>query len=566
MSCSWTVVRIGVLVVLLAGCSGSPSRSPRSDGGVSAMAPSKAAAGPGGGPASSPPSSGAGGLNGPAVDQAVATRSVDAAGDRLDMEMLPLVRDRGETAVVSVRTTLVGAAGAADSASVTRHFSTVTAGPFDDVRLVDEAGQRVFLAAPANDGGRCVCTEATRLAVGETVLLQTAFTGVPAAVTHLSVMLPYAGVFADVPIMTGTAPSPGGPDATGPAATDMRATSAGATRPGATGPPVTGGGVTWAGGGVALDLADAGASPMAELDAYTERLDVPLRAKRTPARVDLSLDSDVLFRVDSARLTPAAAKAVGAAAEEVRRSGPGPVSVTGHTDSDADAVHNQRLSEARARTVAAALAGRLPARQWPQTVTGKGETEPAVPNDTAEHRRLNRRVTISYRPSAAPAAKPPPPAAVALPKTKGRQDAAGRGVEVAFPLGRGTVRFTAGRAVVRGTMLQVDLQARNVGGGDATILNYLGQGVFTVRDELDPYAPFGASGVRAFAGDTVAYNLDYLSERGGHRCLCDRLLNQPFPPGSTRTIALWFPAPPPGTATITLDVPDRFRLTAVPVG
>jgi hypothetical protein len=28
---------------------------------------------------------------------------------------------------------------------------------------------------------------------------------------------------------------------------------------------------------------------------------------------------------------------------------------------------------------------------------------------------------------------------------------------------------------------------------------------------------------------------------------------------------LWFPAPPPGTTTVTLDVPDRFRLTGVPL-
>jgi hypothetical protein len=68
-----------------------------------------------------------------------------------------------------------------------------------------------------------------------------------------------------------------------------------------------------------------------------------------------------------------------------------------------------------------------------------------------------------------------------------------------------------------------------------------------------------------FDGATLAHGLDYVTANGGHRCLCDRILNQAIPPGSEQVIALWFPAPPPGTATVTLDVPDRFRLTDVPV-
>jgi len=86
-----------------------------------------------------------------------------------------------------------------------------------------------------------------------------------------------------------------------------------------------------------------------------------------------------------------------------------------------------------------------------------------------------------------------------------------------------------------------------------------------VRDELDPFAPYGASGVRLLSGDTAYYNLDYLTPGHGHRCLCDRLLNTSFPPGSTRTISLWYPAPPAGTPSVVLDVPDALRLTGIPV-
>ena len=85
------------------------------------------------------------------------------------------------------------------------------------------------------------------------------------------------------------------------------------------------------------------------------------------------------------------------------------------------------------------------------------------------------------------------------------------------------------------------------------------------RDEFDPYAPYGASGVRLLDGDTAYYGLDYLVAKGGHRCLCDRLLNQAIPPGSAQRIALWFPAPATGTSTVTIDVADEFRITGVPV-
>jgi OmpA-OmpF porin, OOP family len=461
------------------------------------------------------------------------SRGVDAGGDRLTMTMTPLIRS-GDTVVLSIQTRLDKTADGGTTSAITRHFSTILATSFDNVRLVDLAGRRVYTVAEQSDGGRCACTGLQRFGVGETRPLQAAFTGIPAGVGALSVMLPYAGVFADVPVTAGPVPAP--PSGTGPDKQDP------------------------------LDLTAVGASLGADLDAYTERLDVPLRTRRTPKQVDLSLDADVLFRLDSAQLTPAAAKSVAAAIADLRAAGAGPLIVTGHTDDTGTAAHNQRLSEQRAATVATSLSRDLPDAQWPKTVTGKGDTQPVVPNSTAANRRLNRRVTISYQAKApttpAPSATP---ATTALPKTKGTLGSASDGVQVNLPLHRGTVRFVPRPAVVRGPFLQMDLVARNVGQDDATILDYLGQGVFTVRDEFDPYAPFGASGVRVLTGDTAAYGLDYLTAKGDHRCLCDRLLNQRIPPGGEQVIALWFPAPPAGTTTITIDVPDRLRITGVPI-
>ncbi|WP_233624618.1 OmpA family protein [Actinoplanes sp. ATCC 53533] len=240
------------------------------------------------------------------------------------------------------------------------------------------------------------------------------------------------------------------------------------------------------------------------------------------------------------------------------------MTVTGHTDSTGSTAHNQALSQQRARAVAGALRKSLPDGEWPKTVAAEGESKPAVPNDSAAHRALNRRVAITYRAPARAAATPAPAEAV-LPKTTGTQGRAPDGVEVAMPLNRGTIRFVPGPATVRGPFLLVSLTARNVGDTKATILDFLGQGVFTVRDEFDPYARYGTAGVRLLQGDTAAYGLDYESSPGAHRCLCDRILSKAIPPGSEQVLSLWFPAPPPGTATVALDVPDRLRITDIPV-
>jgi outer membrane protein OmpA-like peptidoglycan-associated protein len=449
------------------------------------------------------------------------------------MSVGPLVRS-GDAVVLTVQTRLERSASGG-GAAVGRHFSTLLTNSFDAARLVDEGRRRVYLVSRQQDGGGCVCTGLVRFEVGEARPLQAVFAGVPAGVDRLSVMLPYAGVFTDVPVVAGEVPAP--PD--------------GRTRGGQVQKP--------------LDPAAAAPAFAAALDSYTERLDVALRTRRTAEHVDISLDTDVLFRLDSAELTAGAARSIAAAVADVRGAGAGPLTVTGHTDSTGGTGHNQALSMRRAQAVTGALRKALPEGEWPKTIVAKGESQPAVANDSDAHRALNRRVTITYQARAGTAAATPAPTRTVLPRTEGRQGRAPDGVEVAMPLNRGTLRFVPGPALVRGPFLLVSLTARNVGDTKATILDFLGQGVFTVRDEFDPYARYGTAGVRLLQGDTAAYGLDYESAPGAHRCLCDRILNQAIPPGSDQVLSLWFPAPPPGTRTVTLDVPDRLRITDIPV-
>jgi outer membrane protein OmpA-like peptidoglycan-associated protein len=73
------------------------------------------------------------------------------------------------------------------------------------------------------------------------------------------------------------------------------------------------------------------------------------------------------------------------------------IDVQGFTDSTGSAEHNQTLSQQRANSVAAYLAGQgvMPGRM---NVTGRGEAAPIASNATAEGRSQNRRVEIQISP------------------------------------------------------------------------------------------------------------------------------------------------------------------------
>ena len=77
----------------------------------------------------------------------------------------------------------------------------------------------------------------------------------------------------------------------------------------------------------------------------------------------------------------------------------GDLTITGHTDDVADDAHNQDLSERRAKAVSDRLKKLTDLSTWKESVSGKGESAPRVPNDSDEHRQVNRRVEITLTPS-----------------------------------------------------------------------------------------------------------------------------------------------------------------------
>lgn len=114
----------------------------------------------------------------------------------------------------------------------------------------------------------------------------------------------------------------------------------------------------------------------------------------------IDLAADALFEFDKADLTPAAEAQLQKAAALIRKAPPGGIQVIGHTDAKGDDAYNQRLSEARARTVADWFGAQIGVRQRDFAVSGKGETAPIAPNEAATGaddpagRTKNRRVEV----------------------------------------------------------------------------------------------------------------------------------------------------------------------------
>jgi outer membrane protein OmpA-like peptidoglycan-associated protein len=116
----------------------------------------------------------------------------------------------------------------------------------------------------------------------------------------------------------------------------------------------------------------------------------------TAAGTSVTVNADVLFDVSSAALSPAASDRLGGVLALAQTDTSRHLLIEGFTDSDGDPALNQQLSEARAQAVAQWLIdhGIDPARI---SVLGHGVENPIAPNDTPEHKALNRRVVVTLQ-------------------------------------------------------------------------------------------------------------------------------------------------------------------------
>ena len=116
----------------------------------------------------------------------------------------------------------------------------------------------------------------------------------------------------------------------------------------------------------------------------------------------MTFAADVLFRFDSARLSPKAESRIAEAAAKIGDNDPQSVRVTGYTDSKGSDDYNVGLSRRRAAAVAAALRAELGGAAPPLRTRGRGEADPVAPNtrpdgsDNPRGRARNRRVEVTF--------------------------------------------------------------------------------------------------------------------------------------------------------------------------
>ncbi|MGE9311307.1 OmpA family protein [Niabella sp. CJ426] len=100
----------------------------------------------------------------------------------------------------------------------------------------------------------------------------------------------------------------------------------------------------------------------------------------------------ILFDVNSDKIKPASYGVLKDIAGVLTENEAVNVKIIGHTDSDGDEAANLSLSKKRAEAVKKALSTQFSISDSRMTTDGKGESQPAGPNTTAEGKANNRRV------------------------------------------------------------------------------------------------------------------------------------------------------------------------------
>jgi outer membrane protein OmpA-like peptidoglycan-associated protein len=118
---------------------------------------------------------------------------------------------------------------------------------------------------------------------------------------------------------------------------------------------------------------------------------------RNGNNIILNMPGNITFATDSSNISADFYKVLDSVALVIKEFEKTYVDVVGYTDSTGAEAYNQKLSEARASSVARYLEsqGVLAARI---ISSGMGEANPIASNDTAEGRSLNRRVEIILTP------------------------------------------------------------------------------------------------------------------------------------------------------------------------
>jgi outer membrane protein OmpA-like peptidoglycan-associated protein len=139
---------------------------------------------------------------------------------------------------------------------------------------------------------------------------------------------------------------------------------------------------------------------------YMDRQEMELRQRLEGSGVSVSRAGDnlilnmpghVTFSVNRTDLNPQFFEVLNSVALVLKEYEKTAIEIAGHTDSSGSDIYNLRLSERRADSVAAYLAGQEIPRLRMQTI-GFGEARPVASNQSQDGKQLNRRVELTLMP------------------------------------------------------------------------------------------------------------------------------------------------------------------------
>lgn len=295
------------------------------------------------------------------------------------------------------------------------------------------------------------------------------------------------------------------------------------------------------------------------------------------------LASDVLFATDVYTLSDAAAARVDQVAEEIAEAASGrEVKVTGHTDDVGADAYNLDLSNKRAASVAEKLKMKLGA-SFSIVSEGKGESSPAVEGTDEEARKANRRVEIAFTADQAISISgdTQTPGGTKIPAATTPVATGHNAVEFEFKEHESADRIYNIRASVpsvqrHGDWLVGSVTVTNTGeklNFFAMLQSVMGSGWELTQQSYDKgfITGLAARSITLLIPDGRVFPAQYTEraeEKSGKTVpyvdiLADRLIWTDFNSENSLTYTVVWPDT--GQDVVTIEVPDRFRITDIPV-
>ena len=459
---------------------------------------------------------------------AAASARMPHGTEEVEVALGPLVRVEvagQEGSVLPMRVTrAAGAAGELTPGAVLIGGFVETLGSYKPLRLVDTTGLRVWTTTSTQ-------SQFDALAPGASQDLTATFGAVDT--DNVVVFLSGTGLV-EVPVV----------DADDPSAPDLDMSA------------------------VALAAPDQNLAAPVDLERYIESVDGSSSAITDGDSTVVDLASDVTFDVDSAELTADAETALSGLAEYLGRFTSGSLTVTGHTDDVADDAYNQSLSEQRAQAVVDRLTALTDLAAWTLTVSGKGESEPKVPNTDDASRAVNRRVEVVVAPAQGTGEElVRSDGDATLPEAAGAVGAATQPLKVTGPQGFGSLTIEVTRMERSGALLLGELLITGSTGGsvlplgtgwlddpDAALANARGE-----TGGLE--GVLAADGLTLLVGADRLFPADYvLSGASAHRPLTELNLHEPLGEGERVKVCVVWPAVEEDTVVV--DHPSAHLLSA----